>query len=712
MILHSGDWARYPQAIADTTTTNASFLHYTKTLRTLGVENHAWPLALNNPMIQGIDPFDSKLTIDEVAAISYESKFNYWYFLREVARVPQTGTTVPSPYLANRANMALNWCFLNNIDFANIMPRQCGKSVGADVLNNWLMHVSGVNLNIQLITRGDDLRVKNIKRLKAIRDLLPPYLNFYRPGKDANNTERLTCNELENEYVTAVAQKDKAAADNLGRGLTSSIIQADEPPYCSNIHISLPVALAGAGTARDLAEANGSFYGNIYTTTAGKKDTPEGKYMYDLIHSGMYWTEKLLDAGSREQAWDMISLHSKRRLVNGTFSHRQIGKDDEWLRKKIIDSTGDKDAAERDYLNMWTSGSESSPLSVSLNRAVAQSKKEATYTQRFKQNYLLDWYIPKSEMQSRLQNNEVILNVDPSQLVGEDGNGVIIEDLRNMEVIAGTDITTSNIFSFASWITDMLVMFKNMTLVVENAASGQAILDIVAHQLMQLGINPFRRIFNRVIDNPISMKAAYNDVLMNSDKCEPDLYEKYKKYFGFNTNGQTRQLLYGMVLQKAAKSTAHLCNNPTLVEQILSLVKKNGRVDHPSGGHDDMVIAWLLGHWFSTYAQNLPWYGIRPGVVQSLVSELGAELSEEELRDRIFREGLIKRINGLKEKLEKCDDVVMTQSYSMQIKLLVAQLDDTDFEAKVMADIRTITQEKGKEKRSLSQILREENKYH
>jgi len=712
MILHAGDWGYYPNAIADTTTKNASFLHYAKTLTALGVENHAWPLALHNPEIQGIDPFNSKLTVEEVAAISYESKFNYWYFLREVSRVPQTGTTIPSCYLANRANMALNWCFLNNIDFANIMPRQCGKSVGADVLNNWLMHVSGVNLNIQLITRGDDLRVKNIKRLKAIRDLLPPYLNFYRPGKDANNTERLTCMALENEYVTAVAQKDKAAADNLGRGLTSSIIQADEPPYCANIHISLPVALAGAGTARDLAEANGTFYGNIYTTTAGKKDTPEGKYMYDLIHSGMYWTEKLLDAGSREQAWDMIALHSKRRLVNGTFSHRQIGKDDEWLRKKIIDSTGDKDAAERDYLNQWTSGSESSPLSVALNRAVAQSKKEATYTQRFKQNYLLDWFIGRADMQSRLMNNEIILNIDPSQLVGEDGNGVVIEDLRNMEVIAGTDITTSNIFSFASWVTDMLVMFKKMTLVIENAASGQAILDIVAHQLMQLGINPFRRIFNRVIDNPISMKAAYLDVVENSDKCEPELYEKYKKYFGFNTNGATRPLLYGMVLQKAAKSTAHLCNHPALVEQILSLVKKNGRVDHPSGGHDDMVIAWLLGHWFSTYAQNLAWYGIRPGVVQSLVSELGAELSDEEIRDRIFREGLIKRINGLKEKLETCNDIVLTQSYSMQIKLLVAQLDDTDFEAKVMADIRAISEEKGKEKRSLSQILKEENKYY
>ncbi|QAX96101.1 DNA helicase or terminase large subunit [Vibrio phage vB_VmeM-Yong XC32] len=709
MIRHASDWARYPDAIADTSTTNASFLHYAKTLKSLGCANHAWPLALMNPALQGVDPFSPDLTTEQVAAIAIESNYNYWYFLREVARVPQAGTPEPSKYLANRANMALNWCFLNNIDFANIMPRQCGKSVGADILNNWLMHVAGKKLSIQLLTRGDDLRVKNIKRLKEIRDLLPPYLSFYQPGKDANNTEKLTCNLLGNEYVTAVAQKDKGAADNVGRGLTCPIIQLDEAPYCVNVHISLPVALAGAGTARDIAEENQTFYGNLFTTTAGKKDTKEGKFMYELIHSGMYWSEILLDAGSREEAWEMIKVHAAnpdRRLVNGTFSHRQIGKDDEWLRRKISESAADKDGAERDYLNMWTSGSESSPLSVTLNRVVAQAVREPTYCQKFKEKYVLDWYIPPHEIQKRLTSTELALCVDPSQSVGEDGNGILIVDLRNMEVVAGTNITTTSIPVLGRWIAKQLTSFHNMTLVLENAASGQALLDIVAEYLYQAGENPFRRIFNQVVDKPQQMSTAWLEVQQGSDMLDPALYEKYKKYFGFKTTGQSRPVLYNMVLQKAAQSTAHLINNKMLSEQIRGLVRKsNGRIDHPAGEHDDMVIAWLLAHWFSTFATNLSWYGIKPGTVQSLVNDMGAELSEEEIQERIYRERLIKRITELKERLMNCNDDLMAATMTQQIKVLAKELGDMEFETRVLADLKASTVEKVKGARSLSEAI-------
>lgn len=706
MILFLDDWKSYPGAIADTTTTNESFLVYVKTLKAMGVRNHAFCLSLHQPALQGVDPFDENLSNEQRAMVAQEAKHNYWYFIREVARVPQVGTHIPSPYLANRANIALGWCFLNNIDFANIMPRQCGKSVGADILNNWLVQLAGNALNIQLLTRGDDLRVKNIKRLKAIRDLLPPYINYYQKGVDKNNTEMLTCVALGNEYTAAVAQKDKAAADNTGRGLTSSIIQLDEAPYCANIHISLPVALGGTGTARDIAEANGTFYGNLYTTTAGKLDTPEGSFMYELIHSGMYWNERLFDARCREDAWDIVIKHSSkgRRLVNGTFSHLQIGKSNEWLRGKIIDSTSDKDAAERDYLNIWTSGSESSPLSITLNKIIRDSSREPTYTQLCPNNYCLNWYIPQDQLEQRLMGTNLALCVDPSNSVGQDGNGMVIVDLRNMEVVAASDITEANIYKYAIWLADLLIMFPNMVGVVENKASGQSIIDIMATHLMSNGHDPFRRMFNRVIDES-ERGPGYVDVKRNSERLEEELYVRYKGKFGFNTTGQSRPVLYGMVLQRAAGTSGHLVNDKCLADQLLKLVKKNGRVDHPSGGHDDAVIAWLLGHWFANHARELEWYGIKPGLVQSLVSENGAVLSPEQLAEKGRQATIIKRIEALKDRLLAADNNVLRNALETQIRTMVRGIGDTDSEVKIMDDLLKELKEQRAQKNSLCNAL-------
>ena len=36
----------------------------------------------------------------------------------------------------------------------------------------------------------------------------------------------------------------------------------------------------------------------------------------------------------------------------------------------------------------------------------------------------------------------------------------------------------------------------------------------------------------------------------------------------------------------------------------------NGRIDHPKGGHDDMVIAWLLACWFIFNGRETGYYDI------------------------------------------------------------------------------------------------------
>ena len=132
MILFLEDWNKHPTAIPDVTTTNTSWLRYVDLLRTMGIRNHAFPLALHNPKLQGIDPFSLDLTVEQMVQIQLEAKFNPWYFYREILRVPPSASPEALPMLANRGNISLWWLAYNHIDAGLTQPRQTGKSLSSD----------------------------------------------------------------------------------------------------------------------------------------------------------------------------------------------------------------------------------------------------------------------------------------------------------------------------------------------------------------------------------------------------------------------------------------------------------------------------------------------------------------------------------------------------------------------------------------------------
>ena len=111
-----------------------------------------------------------------------------------------------------------------------------------------------------------------------------------------------------------------------------------------------------------------------------------------------------------------------------------------------------------------------------------------------------------------------------------------------------------------------------------------------------------------------------------------DNYRSYRKYFGFPTNASLREIIYGPVLQEAAKKTGALVRDAKLQGELARLVERNNRIDHDASGHDDHVISWLLCHWFLTYGRNLEHYGITLSEVKRRIYEAEHKLSWEEQR--------------------------------------------------------------------------------
>lgn len=682
MILFDSDWDRAPTAIADTKTTNTSFLKLAHLYRTeLKVKNWKFCLALLQPDLQGVDPYDKNLDRITKAKIAMECKYNPWYYFREVALVPSNSGPVPSKFRGNRGNIALYWSFFNHVDFGLLQPRQTGKSVSTDILMTGIMYIWGFKTSINLITKDAKLRQSNMERLKEMRELLPDYIDMMDKA-DADNMEMLTCVRLENRYKTSVARNDKAAADKLGRGLTIPIMHFDEMAYLNWIEATLPVALSSGNAARREAAANGQYYGNIFTTTAGNVTTRDGKYAHDFMTGGAIWSETYFDLKSSKIVAMVVEKGStgKKPLIYGAFNHRQLGETDMWLYKTLRDNNAYGEIADRDFFNIWTVGGEGSPLTDEQKRILKEAMREPLANTYNEDGYVLRWYIEEHEIDQRMASCKVMLGCDPSELLGEDNDatGFVGIDIETHEILFTGRFNETSIPVLATFIANFLIKYDNVTWIPERKSTGISLIDMVILILHKAGIDPFRRIFNRVVDEQNILATEFAEIYTPMTSRQISFYDKYKRHFGYNTSGggrYSRNALFKEALPSSMKYGGRRMNDKGLITELLALVIKNGRIDHSVGKHDDMVVSMLLAHWACILGEHLDYYGINQKTVFSKaitrdVEQTPLEIYKEEQNKRYKAE-----FDQLIESLKGEGNKMLATKIEMRLKAIAKLID-------------------------------------
>ena len=694
MILRLGDWGKYPKAIVDTKTTNKSFIRVAQIYKAMGVENHAFLLALHNPDLQGVDPFDPNLTLEQQYAIATEVSENPWYFFREVIRIPASGTLTGISFIANRANIAYLWCCFNHLTTMIIMPRQTGKSVVADSCNTYILIAGGTNIKMVLFTKDNGLRVSNIERLKSIFDLLPWYINP-RDKSDSNNTENITINSLKNRLDTVVGQNTLAGAMKVGRGLTVAILQVDELAFIPHVKESLETALAATGAARENAKNSGSHYYNTYTTTPGYVNTEEGAYAKWIYDGCARWTDKFLDIPSQDELNDTIRKNTRRGNLSVLieYNHRQLGKTDEWLKDRILEANATGDRAEADFLNKWSQGSAASPISKENLVRLRDSLMSKKYVDISTEGYVMNWYVDEAEVVNGLPGRQIVLGMDSSEMIGNDYTALCGRDVSTGEVLCTAIINETNVLTLSNFIANLLIKYPNMTFIPEAKSTGVAIIDTVAQIFISKGLNPFTRIFNYIADERDTNKeyAKLWDSISRGFGLS-DIYNKYRREFGYRTAGvgkNSRDNLYGTVFNSSIKYTAHLVRDNELITELESLIIKNGRIDHPNGGNDDEVVSWLLPYFMLTQGKNLESYGIDTTKVLSSVKmaisdENGGPVEEYK---RIKQQRIKDTLEVYLDRMKKCEDPYIKQQLATKAKSLYDTLDEESIVAFNLQDL-------------------------
>lgn len=665
MILFYKDWLKYPTAIIHDTTKNESFLRLAEIYYKMGVKNNAFHLSLIHPELKDIDVFNEDLPIEIKSKIVNECRLNPWYFFREVARVPIPGSLVADPFKANRANIALYWLFFNHIMTLVVIQRQTGKTTMLMTLVTYLLNFGSTNTFINLLTKSETLKAETLNKVKELFEELPSYLNF-STKKDIFNSDEVRIKALDNVFKGNLSSSSPKQAEKVGRGFTSAINIIDEAAFIDNIAIAMGAMLMSGNAAREFARLNSKPYGTILATTAGNIDDRDGNYIYKLWNSATIWDEHFFDAEDEEELNELIlknsnagSNEAKRPIVQITLSYRQLGYDENWLKRRLEENISTPENIARDIFNQWTSGSSSSPIPKEYLNTLRENVVEVPRTEFYAPyNYLLRWYISEEEIEARKYRGvHFIIGVDTSDAVGRDDIAIVIRDHSNGEVICAATCNEINLISLADFFVSFLLKYENSTMIIERRSSAASIIDYIIQKLLANNINPFKRLYNTIFQNKEQYKKEFEEII-NAKYYNDEIFIKYKKHIGFSTSGfgvNSRNELYSTTLMNMLKYTSHITYDEKLVNQISSLVVKNNRIDHPEGGNDDMVIAALLSYWFIINGKNLHLYDINTQLLMKYNTIYLSEKYQVDKDDDIANseEELIELENTLNELLEE-----------------------------------------------------------
>lgn len=662
MILFEKDYKEQGGMI-DYNTKNYSFLKMAELLKRMGIKNNKFFLHLYQPELQKYDPHNLLDSSTELRLrIAYECKINPWYYFREVVRIPSQGGDEVR-YELNRANLALMWCFMNMIDIFLTMPRQKGKTVGAIALMSWIMFFAARNLNLGLFAKDNTLVLENVSRLKAIRDALPKYL-VYKSKNDTDNKEGISHEALGNNYLTFIAQADKRSAEAQGRGQSLAIQQWDELAYYRNNELSYPSALATSDAAAEQARTKGIPASNIITTTAGRLSDPAGSYAYGIRCGCMRFTEVLYDAPDRTSLLETLKANSTNGMIYLEYSYTQLGEGEEWFAR--VTKNKDADTIARDYLNEWQQGTGTSIIPTEILKKITNSVCDP-YEYTNQGQLVIRWYVPRDILlQPENKDKHFLIGGDTSDNVGIDFTTLVMLNPTDLSVIATCRCNISNLVNIVQCIYNFMKEFPRSIFIPERNKNGAFIIDFLIDIFLRERINPFYRIYNTFINDFNSKTPELSEINLSDGNN--------RKKFGFNTGSDSREFLYGKVLLSMLSYTHSRVFDRDLADEIKALRTRNGRIDHPHGGHDDLAVGYMLGGFFALYAKNHYMYGIPEDEILKHVGASGQTV-EEGVKER--QKEVRRRIAELEPLIANTQNSMMKATFERELRHLEGLVDES-----------------------------------
>ena len=421
-------------------TTNQSFVDMHFYLKRIGVKNNDFFLALYNPALAGVDPRDNSLPQHVKSMVLAEILANYWYFLREVVRLPSQGSSASSGvrYRLDRAALAIHFLFVLNYNMYVELPRQTGKTTAARVRYLYVFNYGTTNSKIMFMHKDHSGSKENLAAVKEIRELLPNYLrmdsNIGMNGqklKVQNTIVNLEHPSNHNSITTYPSARSADLADKMARGCTMPMQFYDEFAFIPYNEIIWAAAIPAFKRASLNAQLNHSPYGICITSTPGDPTTNEGKFAKQVIEYSTRWDESYFDY-SYEQLEELRKSNTNSPCFYIKYTYKQLGYSEQWFSDICTDMFNNWPKIRREILLEWAILNENAAFRSEDLEIIKNFCREPIRTIKFGKvgQYLFDVY---EDIDLRYPP---IVGVDVSGATFHDSSAITIIDSRTTRVTA------------------------------------------------------------------------------------------------------------------------------------------------------------------------------------------------------------------------------------------------------------------------------------
>lgn len=581
-------------------TTNQSFLDMHYYLKQTGRQNNKFFLVIYDPDLIGVDPRDPNLNTLMKKKILRECIINFWYFIREVVRIPDQGGAVGggARYKLHRGNLALNFGFLLNWNMFVEFPRQHGKTISAVVWYLWVFNFGTTNSEMMFMNKKHDDSKMNLRRLKDIRDTLPSYLQMKemmgpdgKIKKASNNVESTTNIINNNKITTKAGARNSAGANGLGRGCTMPIHWYDEYAFILYNDVIYSAATPAFKTASMNAKKNNAPYGILITTTPGDMTTNEGIEAYNTKEAATPFNEAFYDY-SFDKLEEVKNSNTSSSFFYIRYTYQQLGSSEQYFKEMVIDLKKNWVAIRREVLLEWSKSSSNSPFrQQDLDEVERLVMKEPIQQVALCNGlYFLNIYKPMDA--SMAFRYPPIMGVDVSGGYQKDSSTITIIDSRTTEVVADFNCNYISTNDLAKVIYELVVKYMpNCIVNVErNGGFGASVLSVLAKSKIKK--NLYFEVKDKVIEERFNGTKPVRKTVQ-------------KKCFGFDETRDSRQLLMEILKERMEKHKAKFIS-PIIFDELTTLeVKRNGRIEHADNAHDDQIFSYLLALYVWYEGKNL-----------------------------------------------------------------------------------------------------------
>ena len=582
-------------------------MHYY--LKQTGIQNNNFFLVLYDAGLAGVDPRDPNLSVDLKRRITRECIINYWYFLREVVRIPVQGGSVGSGarYGLHRGNLAMNFLFVLNYNQFVELPRQHGKTVGALCRYLWCYNFGTSNSEIMFIHKDHGGSKGNLKELKEIRDALPDYLQMSSAtatdGKKLKVPNTIVAMQHplnNNKIITFPSARSKDAADKLGRGCTMPMQYYDEFAFMTYNQYAYTAAIPAYSRASQNAKANRAPYGILITTTPGDLTTEQGTYAYTLRNASTPWNEMYYDF-TYEQLEELRESNTNSSFFLVSYTYQQLGSGESYFKKMVVDLARDWPRIRREVMLEWSKTATNCPFKQEDLDTIKQFCREPIRTLLFGRAMQYQFLIYK-DLDLRYPP---IVGVDVAGALYQDSSAITVVDSMTTEVTATLNCNYMPSDDLADVIYTLVTKYMSNAIinVERNGGFGVSVLQRLCKTSVKK--NLYYEIKDKVIEE------SFNGVRAQKKTARV-------RVFGTDSTKEVRarliEILYDRVAYHKDKFIAKILHD----EMESMEVKKTGKVEHTQGGHDDQVFSYLMALYVWYDGQNLMEnFGLRKNTIKT-----------------------------------------------------------------------------------------------